>query len=206
MSTETLPAVLSALPMPATLPSRPLQDILATSAEVWISVSSATDGHSGTAGTRASIERGERFLALCKAQGGLLGQALEAVPVDDISRQLMAFVAAWPNASGGDLAGYGAQLVQDVVERKPCRYALREALRQLRYKCKFLPSIAETLAALDIAQTAMRNTWWHLTTLPDQLAKAQEALAYAERRDAERSKQEAEAVERRVADGKSNAW
>lgn len=205
MSTDTLPAVISNLPMPAMLPARPLQDVLATSAEVWLNVSSV-GGHSGTAGIRASIERGERFLALCQAQGGLLGQALEPVPVDDVSRQLMGFVAAWPNASGGDIAGYGSQLIQDVVERKPCRYALREALRQLRHKSKFLPSISEVLTALDTAQTAIRNTWWHITTLPDHLAKAHEALASAERRDAEHAEREAAAVERRAADGKSSFW
>ena len=65
----------------------------------------------------------------------------------------------------------------DVIERRPCRYALRAALRHLRQTSRFLPSIAEVLAALDEAQTRIRNTAFHVEQIPAALERARADFA-----------------------------
>lgn len=117
------------------------------------------------------VAQAEAFLRQCRDSNARLRDA--AAPADDeeIATALLHFVGAWPNASHGDLAAYGAQLTQDVIERQPCRYALAEGLRHLRHTSKFLPSIAEVLAALDRMQTRVRNSVWHVEQIEKLLAE-----------------------------------
>lgn len=70
---------------------------------------------------------------------------------DEVKRFLQMLVSAWPNASQGDLAGFGLQLRSDVEQQRPSVYALQAAAKQLRRTSKFLPAIAEVLDALEAA-------------------------------------------------------
>lgn len=175
------------LPLPARPADRPIDLVLRASPEAFRGVFSLHGDRPSAPTLRGNIERAERFLADCSAVDGALREAVEPVPITEIGRQLDAFVAAWPNASGADLAGYGAQLADDVIERRPCRHALREALRHLRQTSRFPPAIAEVLAALDEAQARIRNTAWHVGQIPAELEKARAALAVMDRRAVELS-------------------
>ncbi len=180
-----LPALtLPSLRLPAAPDSSPLDKLLAASGSAFMAVYDPHRAGRDVATLRDAIAGAERLLARASALGGTLAEAVERETPDAISRQLDAFTSAWPNASRGDLAGYGLHLVLDVAERQPCRYALRSALRELRQTSRFLPSIAEVLTALDTTQARVRDTVWHLEQLPVELDKARRALVSAEQRGA----------------------
>ena len=162
----------------------PLDAILSVSGPVFMGVFLPIGDHPEPAALRHGIRQAQAFLDSYTAHATALQEAAEPLPVDEIGRQIGAFVTAWPNASKADLAGYGAQLAEDVIGRQPCRYALRSALRRLRQTSRFLPSIAEVLVALDAEQSRVRNTLWHVGQMPAALDRARAALAVADRRGA----------------------
>ena len=179
-----LPALtLPSLRLPAAPDSPPLDKLLAASGPAFMAVYDPNRAGRDVATLRDAIAGAERLLANASALGSTLVEAVERETADAISRQLDAFTSAWPNASRGDLAGYGLHLVLDVADRAPCRYALRSALRELRQTSKFLPSIAEVLTALDAAQARVRDTAWHLAELPGHVALARADLIAAEARE-----------------------
>ena len=163
----------------------PLEVILSASGPAFMGVFAPDGGRPEPSTLREGIQRAQAFLDSCAAQTGALHEAAAPLPVEAIGIQIGAFVTAWPNATKADLAGYGAQLAEDVIERRPCRYALRSALRRLRQTSRFLPAIAEVLAELDAAQVRVRNTAWHAAQIPAELDRARSALAAAERRAGE---------------------
>ena len=136
----------------------PLDAILSASGPVFMGVFSLIGDHPEPAAVRHSIQQAQTFLDNCAAHATALREA--------------------------DLAGYGAQLAQDVIGRRPCHHALRSALRRLRQTSRFLPSIAEVLVALDAEQSRVRNTLWHVGQMPAALNRARAALAVADRRGA----------------------
>ena len=161
--------------------SSPLEAILADSGQAFMGVFAPGGEHPELSTLRAGVERARAFLDSCATHAAALREAAEPLPIDEIGRQIGLFVMAWPNASKADLAGYGAQLAEDVIERRPCRYALRSALRHLRQTSPFLPAIAEVLTALDIAQARVRNTVWHVGQIPAELDRARAALSASRR-------------------------
>lgn len=165
-------------------PRPPIEAILAASGPAFMGVFAPDADRPELSTLRAGIARAEAFLKACAAHTATLREAAEPLSVDEIGRQVGAFVTAWPNASSADLAGYGAQLAEDIIERRPCRHALRSALRQLRHTSRFLPAIVEVLGALDAAQSRVRNTAWHVAQIPAELARARAGLAAAEARAA----------------------
>ncbi|RYC29545.1 hypothetical protein D3273_23450 [Lichenibacterium minor] len=172
----------------------PLEVILSASGPAFMGVFAPDGGRPELSTLREGIQRAQAFLDSCAAQTGALRDAAAPLPVEAIGRQIGAFVTAWPNASKADLAGYGAQLAEDVIERRPCRYALQAALRRLRHTSRFLPSIAEVLVAIDGEQSRIRGTLWHVSQIPTELDRARTALAAAKgrakatrQRDGERS-------------------
>ena len=179
-----LPAFVSSLKLPARPEPPPVELILSASGPAFMAL---FHGARDAATLRDAITGAELLLTSAAVIGRQLSEAVEVEPNEGIGRQLNAFVEAWPNASRSDLAGYGAQLALDVVERRPCRYALGSALRQLRQTSRFLPSIAEVLAALDDAQGRIRNTAWHLAKLPAELDRARADLETARAREARTS-------------------
>ena len=164
--------------MPAAAP--PLEQVLAESGPAFMGVF-APGGRPDLSSLRDGVQRAEAFLDSCAVHADALREAAEPLPVDEIGAQIGAFVTAWPNASRADLAGFGAQLAEDVIERRPCRYALRSSLRHLRQTSRFLPSIAEVLMALDAAQARVRDTVWHVEQIPAELDRARAALASSRR-------------------------
>ena len=176
-----VPAIVSSL-KPPVRPEQPALDrLLTASGPAFMALS---HGGRDAATLRDAISGAQGLLISAAAVGRQLSEAVEVETADTIRDQLDRFVEAWPNASRGDLAGYGAQLALDVFNRQPCCYALRFALRHLRQTSRFLPSIAEVLAALDSEQARVRNTVWHLGQIPAEIDKACVALAAAERRGA----------------------
>lgn len=115
---------------------------------------------------RNAAAAAEIFLASVRANAERLQAGSEQLGDDEVARQVMAFVSAWPNVSQGDLAGYGAQLLDDLLAEEPCRHALAETFRKLRRTMRFLPSIAEVLSELEMRQARLRNTLFHIQRLP----------------------------------------
>lgn len=95
---------------------------------------------------------------------------------DEVKRFLQMLVSAWPNASQGDLAGFGLQLRSDVEQQRPSVYALQEAAKRLRRTSKFLPSIAEVLDALDAADKRITAVVTTIDRIPAALAAARVLL------------------------------
>ncbi len=178
----TQPAPLLGLSRPMPIPVGPMDTLLSASGPAFMGVFAPDGEFPELSVLRGHIARAEAFLDGCEAHAAALREAAEPVPVDEIGPALGLFVTAWPNASGADLAGYGAQLAEDVIERRPCCHALRTALRRLRQTSRFLPAIAEVLGALDAAQARVRDTAWHLEQLPAELDKARRALVSADQR------------------------
>ena len=159
-----------------------LEVILSASGPAFMGVFAPTGDYAEPSTLRNRIERAQTLLDSCAVHASALREAAEQLPVAEIGRQIGAFVTAWPNASKADLAGYGAQLAEDVIERRPCRYALRAALRRLRHTSRFLPSIAEVLVAIDGEQSRIRGTLWHVSQISTELDRARTGLAASERR------------------------
>ncbi len=116
----------------------------------------------------------------------LLRGAVMPASAQEIRHWLEFLVAAWPNASQNDLAGYGAQLSQDVSAARPSRYALDASARTLRREAKFLPSISEVLGAIQAAEQRLFCAVHAHEHLPEWLDRAQDALAAAHRRQRRR--------------------
>ena len=165
--TLTGPGRLAAPPLPQ---ANPIDALLTQSGLAFMTLFEASRAQLPAGLLAAAVADAEAFLGSCGARASRLREAAEIVADDELTAALMRFVGAWPNASHGDLAAYGAQLAQDVLDRRPCRYALDEALRQLRQTSRFLPSIAEVLAVLDAAQARVRNTQWHVEQIETLLA------------------------------------
>ncbi len=160
----------------------PVEAILAASGPAFMGVFAPDGNRSDMCSLRDGITRAEAFLDNCAAHADALQDAAELLPVDEIGRQIGSFVTAWPNASRADLASYGAQLTEDVIERRPCRYALRSALGHLRQTSRFLPTIAEVLEMLGIAQARIYNTVWHIEQIPMSLNETRAILNVVEQR------------------------
>jgi hypothetical protein len=143
----------------------------------------------------------ETAIARCEAVPPALADELRRVGAIAPRTELKAFVrmlvSAWPNASqNNDLAGYSAQLAQDVERVRPSRYALEVGARQLRRTSRFLPSISEVLDALEEADHRIIRATRALAQLPARLAEAKQALAW----ELDRARKETEEDERRRAD------
>ena len=159
------------LPVPARPAPHPLEAILTGSGPAFMGLFEARQARLSPEFLAPVAEHAEDFLRRCAASAVMLRDATEPASDEDISAELLRFVGAWPNASHGDLASYGAQLAQDVIDRQPCRYALGTALRHLRQTSRFLPSIAEVLGEIDRAQSRIRNTVWHVEHTHTMLAR-----------------------------------
>lgn len=170
------------LPVPTGVPRRPFDDLALRSAELVGSLHRHAWNPRLTLGE--AIPAAELLLSACASQSSALRHALEPMPREDLKRATIDLLTAWPNASRGDLAGYGAQLVRDVLERQPCRYAVREGFRKLRHTSRFLPAIAEVIDALDEAQSRIRDFSARLTQLPALIEDAKIRLAKQQRETA----------------------
>ena len=124
----------------------------------------------------AALGEARRALASAEAHRGDLRTALEPAKDDQIEAELMRLVRAWPQDKRGDLAGYGAELAIFMLERRPSRRALEQACRALKLGRVHLPSIAEVMTALDVAEGALASTMQQLDALPGRIARAEALL------------------------------
>lgn len=186
MSTPNLPVVQLDLPVPAAVPIRPLDDL---TQRLWqASASLCRHTHQPKLDLREAVPVAEALLAECAAQADHLRDAMEQIPRDELKRAVASLLSSWPNAAHGDLAGFGAQAMQDVIERRPCRRAVVDGFRRLRHTSRFLPSIAEILAAVDGAQGKLRTTSVLISSLPRQIEDGRARLAEQERLEAEQAR------------------
>ena len=185
---------LSTLNVPATKPPQDaLERLLDESSATFMGCHQIGPCHS-IVDMRNAAAAAEIFLASARGHGERLRESSERLSDDEVARQVMVFVSAWPNASQGDLAGYGAQLLDDLLAEEPCRHALAETFRRLRRTMRFLPSIAEVLTELEARQARFRNTVFHIKRLP---ALVEGLTAMADRReqiDAERARRKGAAA------------
>ena len=115
----------------------------------------------------------------------------EAAPADDdeIGDQLERLVHAFPEGSPEDLAGYGAQLADDMAALRPSRRALRIGCEQVRLHRRYtrLPAIATVWEAVRDAEAELRAVTARLDALPSRLARAEAALERPMRSTAEQA-------------------
>lgn len=124
------------------------------------------------------------FLAQCAAQREVLEAAMAPVPAEEVRDALAAFLLAWPGAAKADLAGYGAQLLSDVLAERPTRYALDTALGNLRRSSRFLPSIAEVLADLQQVQGRLRSLAYSISRIAEDIPRIREMADRRQRMEA----------------------
>jgi hypothetical protein len=76
----------------------------------------------------------------------------------ETAEQLALLLKAYPNAGSADREIFGALLIEDVASMQPAIGDIHEACRWLRRTSRFLPTIAEVIEALSLAQE-QRLTW-----------------------------------------------
>jgi hypothetical protein len=105
-----------------------------------------------------------------KALVGVLKAALKRASVADIGRELAIVYACYPGKHI-DVSVLVACAVDEVVREQPTLLRLLFAGRRIRRKCKFRPTIAEIVKALEHAFSAVRKAR-EIVELPKRLADA----------------------------------
>jgi hypothetical protein len=105
-----------------------------------------------------------------KALVGVLKAALKHASVADINRELAVIFACYP-AKDLDVSVLVACAGDEVIREHPTMLRLSFAGRRIRRKCKFRPSIAEIVEALEHAFSAVRKAR-QVVDLPKHLADA----------------------------------
>lgn len=115
---------------------------------------------------------GEYDAALC---------ALERVSTrasrEDIAAALGTLIAAFPHSQKVDLRLFGRILSADVAALEPTIFAIDAACIRLRQSCRFIPTIAEVLAAISSAESELSATERRLRRLPQVVEHAERVLA-----------------------------
>jgi hypothetical protein len=101
---------------------------------------------------------------------GGLRAALALASVEDITRELGLVFACYP-AKDLDIGVLVACAVDEVIRERPSKLRLLVSARRIRRKCKFRPSIAEIIAALDDANKAVVKAK-QIIVLPKRLEEA----------------------------------
>ena len=105
-----------------------------------------------------------------RALVGALKAALAPASVEDITRELGLLFACYP-AKDIDISVLVACAVDEVIREQPSKLRLLVSGRRIRRKCKFRPSIAEIVEALEHALSAVRKAR-QIVELPKHLADA----------------------------------
>lgn len=93
---------------------------------------------------------------------------------------LGSLMAAYPNLGKGELEVYARLLLEDVIDAKPSLLVLERACRAVRRTTRFLPSIAEVLAAIRSEQEGERRIERRLASFDGDVERAQQLIARAE--------------------------
>ena len=105
---------------------------------------------------------------------GTLEAALAPASVADISRELGLLFACYP-AKDVDISVLVACAVDEVIREQPSLLRLLVSVRRIRRKCKFRPSIAEIIEALEHAGTQISKAR-QVIDLPKRLDEAASRL------------------------------
>jgi hypothetical protein len=84
----------------------------------------------------------------------------------EIANHLALMLKSFPNEGKDNAEIFGRMLVEDVAAQQPTFGGLEAACRHLRRTCRFIPAIAETLAALEAAEASQRQIIQTLSSLP----------------------------------------
>lgn len=127
---------------------------------------------------RELIPRAKALIDHGYHQAAIRDMARRAAPADirEIKQSLAALVAAFPNSGRTDLTAFGVALALDVVSRRPSTFAITEACRKLRHSSRFLPAIAEIMAAIDEAEAKFQAVDRSLRRLPEMITDAEAQL------------------------------
>jgi hypothetical protein len=105
-----------------------------------------------------------------------LEKAQEPASKKDIGTELTMLIAAWPTAAKVDVAPFAAVLAVEVSVTFPSRFALASGCKTLRRTKTFLPSIKETLEAIEAAARTLRITIDGALRLPAKVEEMERRL------------------------------
>jgi hypothetical protein len=126
---------------------------------------------------RDALQEARQALAGAAAHHEVLMRELAPASSDEIAQALDHLLRAFAWAPRGDLAGYGAQLADDIAELRPSRRALRLGCRKIRLGERSIPPIAKVYDAIGAADRTVRDAGKHLGALPERIAFAENLLA-----------------------------
>lgn len=89
----------------------------------------------------------------------------------EIANHLALLLKSFPNGGKDNAEVFGRMLCEDVAAQQPTTGGLEAACRQLRRTCRFIPTIAETLAALAEAEASQRQIVRTLSSFPEHRQK-----------------------------------
>jgi hypothetical protein len=89
----------------------------------------------------------------------------------EIANHLALLLKSFPNAGKDNAEVFGRMLCEDVAAQQPTAGGLEAACRQLRRTCRFIPTIAEVLEALDKAEGTQRQIIRTLSSFPEHRRK-----------------------------------
>jgi hypothetical protein len=154
-------------------PANPIDALRSEKAKEARRLSEALDGQSGSsmeklaeavAGAELMVDRPE-YRALVST----LQTTLEPASVTDIKRELGVLFACYP-ARDVDIGVLVACAVDDVIREQPSVLRLLLSVRRIRRTCKFRPSIAEIIEALEDVGSAITKAR-EIVELPKRLAE-----------------------------------
>jgi hypothetical protein len=136
--------------------------------------------------------------AQIQQSANLLPQVIRPAVADEIATQLTLLLGAYPSQKG-ERQLFSQQLCEGVAERKPSVYALHLACRKLRQESNFVPTIAEVLRELKLAERRahrLHDLASRLSGLQELLDSYEKDLARLRKEHAERRKQRVEELRR----------
>ncbi len=109
------------------------------------------------------------------------GHALDAAPDSNKSRMMIGLLlAAYPNGRPSDFNTYADTLLHDVLSMGFSPHVIAHACQSIRREVKFLPSVAEVVAACTKARGEIASAHRLATILRERLIAAREAVALPE--------------------------
>jgi hypothetical protein len=135
---------------------------------------------------------------------GVLQAALAPASVTDIKRELGMLFACYP-AKDVDIGALVACALDEVIREQPTILELLVSVRLIRRTCKFRPSIAEIIEALDDAGSAMVKAK-KIVALPKRLDEAASGLQRMVKVEMGRINGLLSDRERRLEGGKNVDW
>jgi hypothetical protein len=116
----------------------------------------------------------------------------------EIANHLALLLKSFPNAGKDSAEVFGRMLVEDVAAQQPTFGGLEAACRNLRRTNRFIPVIAEVLAALEAAEASQRQTTRSLSNFPEYRRKITAQIAHDKEANERYQREIAEYEERKA--------